>query len=104
MKKYFIHNSFDAESRKQLDKLSPDNIVIDFYADYDKYSRLILPEPIPCFVNSLEYLPETKLEKTLEEKIALFIEKQDELSLDKDEILIDMLIKQQEILLALQEV
>lgn len=104
MRKYFIHNSFDVESRKQLDNLPPDTIVIDFYADYDKYSRLILPEPIPCFIDSLEYFPETEPEKTLEEKIVLFIEEQERLALDKDEILIDLLIQQQEILLSLQEI
>ena len=52
---YFIHNRYDAESRRQLEELPEDVIVIDFYEDYKKYSKLKGLEPLPCHLESLEY-------------------------------------------------
>ena len=52
---YFIHNRYDEESRRQLKELSEDVIVIDFYEDYEKYSKLKGLEPLPCRLESLEY-------------------------------------------------
>lgn len=58
---YFIHNRYDAESRRQLDDLPEDIIVIDFYEDYERYSKLKGLEPLPCYLESLEYEQDTPI-------------------------------------------
>lgn len=64
---YFIHNRYDAESRRQLKELSEDVIVIDFYEDYEKYSKLKGLEPLPCRLESLEY--EQDIQKPTEQEV-----------------------------------
>ncbi len=52
---YFIHNRYDAESRRQLDNLPEDIIVVDFYENYGKFSKLKGLEQLPCYLEKLEY-------------------------------------------------
>ena len=95
MPQYFVYNRYDASSLDLLSTFASDIVPVDFYSDYDKYAGLILPEPMPCIVDKLEYAPENVYENTLERK-------QEKNELDRDEMLIDLLIQQQEILLELQ--
>ena len=65
---YYIHNKYDAESRKQLDNLPEDIVVVDFYEDYAKYSRLKGLEPLPCYLENLEYEQDSQELPTPEEQ------------------------------------
>lgn len=72
---YFIHNKYDAESREQLETLAEGTEIVDFYSDYDKYSKLQHLSQLPCMLERLEY---SQPEPTEQEQILTALAQQKE--------------------------
>ena len=95
MPQYFIYNRYDLSTLNLLESLPPEVITINFYSNYEKYSKLILPESMPCLVDELQYVTSYEIGDGV-------LTETEQHELDRDEMLIDLLIQQQEILLELQ--
>ena len=65
---YFIHNKFDEESQRILASLDNDTVVVDYYADPDRFKRIKGLQKIPCFMERLEFEEESIF--TLNRKVA----------------------------------
>lgn len=54
---YFIHDSGSDESANLLQAIGNNVPVVDYFGDYERYSRLQGVEALPCFLYRLQFAP-----------------------------------------------
>lgn len=52
---YFIHDRYDEGSHRMLESLDNSVVVVDYYADPERYKRIKGLQKIPCCLDKLEF-------------------------------------------------